>query len=293
MKMFVTPLSERKKGCQARENARKQGVDLPLSSLLLGHRQTRSSYQLCSFPPPPPTKPKSGFPPALVELKERIERAHPCLPKESPGSKWPKTTLAALKDGKRLTPQQLGVLNDLCSRESAAFRYEGDRASLAVSHASVVVFACRSLERVVAARDVALDPAQPEDDSPPAATAAAAAARVLAEPRAPDYWVRAAADGSRESHYREDHVGVTLVFRHRRRDLGLASEAATKATAKAKAAKRSDKSETPEEHEGEIGLARLGAICDDFQARVEAALPGMYAWFEPRSRHVTLRGICG
>ena len=86
---------------------------------------------------------------------------------------------------------------------------------------------------------------------------------------------------------------MTLVFRHRRRDLGLASEAATKATAKAKAAKRSGKSETPEAHEGEIGLARLGAICDDFQARVEAALPGMYAWFEPRSRHVTLRGICG
>lgn len=214
------------------------------------------------------------------------------MPKESPGSKWPKTTLAALRDGKRLTPQQLEILNDLCSQESAAFRYEGDRASLAVSHASVVVFACRSLERVVAARDVPLDSTSPEDDSPPDEAAAAAAAKVLAEPQAADYWIQAAADGNRESHYRKDHVGVTLVFRHRRRDLGLASEAAIKAT-KAAAAKKKGSSEKPEAHEGEIGLARLGAICSDFQQRVEAALPGMYAWFEPGSRHVTLRGICG
>ena len=188
------------------------------------------------------------------------------------------------------------MLNDLCRQESAAFHYEGDRASLAVSHASVVVFACRSLERVVAARDVDLDRTRPEDDSPPAAEAAAAAAKVIAEPQAPGYWVQAAADGNRESHYRKDHVGVTLVFRHRRRDLHLASEAATKAAAKAAAGAKKKSGEgggKPEAHEGEIGLARLGAICDDFRARVEAALPGMYAWFEPGSRHVTLRGICG
>lgn len=197
------------------------------------------------------------------------------------------------------------MLNDLCDKESAAFRFEGDRASLAVSHASVVVFACRSLERVVAARDVELDRSRPEDDAPPAAEAAAAAARVLAEPRAPGYWFRAASDGNRESHYRGDHVGVTLVFRHRRRDLGLAAGAAARAKAemaKAAAAKKEEeekksggggREEKPEPHEGEIGLARLGSICDDFRERVEAALPGMYAWFEPGSRHVTLRGICG
>jgi len=269
----------------------------------------------------------SGFPPALVELKQRIELAHGhCLPRESPGSKWPKTTLAALKDGKRLTPHQLEKLNELCARESAAFHYEGDRASLAVTHASVVVFACRSLERVVAARDVALDESTPEDDSPPDAAAEAAAAKVIAEPSAEDYWVQAAADGNRESHYRGDHVGVTLVFRHRRRDLKLTSGAAAKAAAKegskkslsfrfgskkggataeeAAAAARGSSDEAAagatagaatatEPKEGEIGLARLAAICDDFQKRVEEALPGMYAWFEPISRHVTLRGICG
>lgn len=251
----------------------------------------------------PPKLPSSGFPPALLELKERIELAHPSLPKESPGSKWPKTTLAALRDGQRLTPQQLEILNDLCSQESAAFHFEGDRASLAVTHASVVVFACRSLERVIAARDVALDSTRPEDDSPPDAAAAAAAAKVMAEPEAPNYWVQAAADGNRESHYRKDHVGVTLVFRHRRRDLGLASEAAARAAERQaeeeeeektkKRTKKRSESEKGQVRPGEIGLARLGAICDDFRSRVEAALPGMYAWFEPASRHVTLRGICG
>lgn len=183
-------------------------------------------------------------------------------------------------------------MNDLCSQESAAFHYEGDRASLAVTHASVVVFSCRSLESVIAARDVALDASRPEDDSPPDALAAAAAAGVIAEPQAPNYWVQAAADGNRESHYRKNHVGVTLVFRHRRRDLGLASEAASRA-ARRMAEEERKKSGEEEGREGEIGLARLGAICDNFRARVEAALPGMYAWFEPGSRHVTLRGICG
>lgn len=42
-----------------------------------------------------------------------------------------------------------------------------------------------------------------------------------------------------------------------------------------------------------IGLARLQAIIDDFKAKVDAALPGMYAWFDPASRHVTLRGMIG
>lgn len=36
------------------------------------------------------------------------------LPKENPGSRWPKTSLGALKDGARLTPDQLDKLNAIC-----------------------------------------------------------------------------------------------------------------------------------------------------------------------------------
>ena len=55
-----------------------------------------------------------GFSPALTKLKEDINLQHPELPQENPGSRWPKTSLGALKDGQRLTPDDLRILTDLC-----------------------------------------------------------------------------------------------------------------------------------------------------------------------------------
>ena len=55
-----------------------------------------------------------GFPLALKDLKNNVDRVLPGLPKENPGSMWPKTTLAPLKDGRRLTPEQLKLLMDIC-----------------------------------------------------------------------------------------------------------------------------------------------------------------------------------
>ena len=61
----------------------------------------------------------------------------------------------------------------------------------------------------------------------------------------------AARDGGREPHYRDDAFGATLVARLRRAP---------------------------------------GAVAE-FRAAVDAALPGMYAWFRDDSLHVTLRGL--
>ena len=55
-----------------------------------------------------------GFPPALVELKHAIAEAAPGLKAENPGSRWPKTSLGALGDSARLTPDQLDRLNAIC-----------------------------------------------------------------------------------------------------------------------------------------------------------------------------------
>jgi len=60
----------------------------------------------------------SGFPGNLLELKARTAQQFPTLPKESPGSLWPKTTLGALKDKRRLTPQQLQDLIAMCKYTS-------------------------------------------------------------------------------------------------------------------------------------------------------------------------------
>ncbi len=55
-----------------------------------------------------------GFSPALAGLKQELNSKHPELPRENSGSKWPKTSLGALKDNQRLTPEHLSVLLKLC-----------------------------------------------------------------------------------------------------------------------------------------------------------------------------------
>lgn len=67
-----------------------------------------------SFHDAPSTSARSGFPKALVDLKGALVANCAALPPESPGSKWPKTTLGALRDGVRLTPEQLQQLNAIC-----------------------------------------------------------------------------------------------------------------------------------------------------------------------------------
>jgi hypothetical protein len=58
---------------------------------------------------------RSGLPPALVALKAGLEAAHAGLPRENPGSRWPKVTLGVLGDARRLLPDQLARLNALCA----------------------------------------------------------------------------------------------------------------------------------------------------------------------------------
>lgn len=49
-----------------------------------------------------------------MDLKDALADTCKGLPPENPGSKWPKTTLGALRDGTRLTPEQLQQLNAIC-----------------------------------------------------------------------------------------------------------------------------------------------------------------------------------
>lgn len=167
----------------------------------------------------------SGFPPQLAALKAALADAHgDALPKESPGSRWPKTSLGAVRDGRRLTPEQLSALLRVC-REEGQELFGGEcasRAAVEVRDLSVLTYECRSLERVVARQRLALlggggggndggNGAGPLDASPPAEEEVARVAAVLAEADDPDYWYHASRDGGREAHYRSPAPGVTLV----------------------------------------------------------------------------------
>ena len=85
---------------------------------------------------------RRGFPPAITQLKAVLERMHPTLPKENPGSRWPKTSLGALRDRKRLTPHQLERLLRIC-REEGALMQAGGLQPLEVNRAALCIFECR------------------------------------------------------------------------------------------------------------------------------------------------------
>jgi hypothetical protein len=237
----------------------------------------------------------SGFPPQLTALKSALADAHgDALPKESPGSRWPKTSLGSVRDGKRLTPEQLAALLSVCREESAALQKAIEEAaadastaaataattttttagsSIQISHLSVLTYECRSLERVMARERLALL-GGPLDASPPSAEEAARVASVLAEADDPDYWFHASRDGGREGHYRNMAPGVTLVH-----ELGLGGGGGGCGAGASASAPLSASS------------ALLLAAVRRFRERIDAALPGVYAWFDEASLHVTVRAI--
>lgn len=62
-----------------------------------------------------------GFSPALAGFKQEVNSKHSELPRENPGSKWPKTSFGAVKDNQRLTPENLSALMDLCRQVTSSY----------------------------------------------------------------------------------------------------------------------------------------------------------------------------
>lgn len=200
----------------------------------------------------------TGFPPALEELKEALSAHHgAALPPENPGSRWPKSSLGCLANGRRLNPEELARLHAVCTAHSVVLPAAQP---VVVEDLQLTLFACRSLERVVARQTLELgidEDAERRvlDDELPSKAAAAAAAATLAEfapERLATYWVDVARDGGREEHYRGDARGATLVAPLR-----------------------------------DTYAAELAA----FRAAVDAALPGAYVWFADESLHITVRAL--
>ena len=120
---------------------------------------------------------------------------------------------------------------------------------------SVVLFQCRSLERVLSEHVVSFrNDGIARNRDRPSRDETAVVDAVLRESSREclgRYWPLAARDGGREPHYRDDKFGATLVAR----------------------------------------LKKPPGAVAEFRAAVDAALPGMYAWFHDDSLHVTLRGL--
>ncbi|CAD7703149.1 unnamed protein product [Ostreobium quekettii] len=152
----------------------------------------------------------SGFPPSLARLKSELSAEIDALPPEKPGSLWPKTTLAAVKDNRRLSPKQLTALGKICREATEAMsRCSQGNIQVVVDRLSVVFYACRCLERTLFKANCKL--AGMLDDSEPTQESKEFTRQVVDEVNTPDYWFHASKDGHRESHYRGNAMGLTLV----------------------------------------------------------------------------------
>ena len=147
-----------------------------------------------------------GFPPVLAGIKARLNEEDG-LPPENFGSRWPKTTLAALRDdAPPLSLAELTSLRALCEEHASQLSLR-----VPVSSLSVVSYDQRGLESVRERSDVALGSAV--DDAEPSDAEQARVRGVLDEwSDLETYLPRVNAPGSRISSYREaSPQGSTLV----------------------------------------------------------------------------------
>ena len=147
-----------------------------------------------------------GFPPVLAGIKARLNEEDD-LPPENFGSRWPKTTLAALHDdAPPLSLPELTSLRALCEEHALQLSLR-----VPVSSLSVVSYDQRGLESVRERSDVALGSAV--DDSEPSDAERERVRGVLDEwSDLEAYLPRVNAPGSRISSYRESSPqGSTLV----------------------------------------------------------------------------------
>lgn len=203
-----------------------------------------------------------GFPRSLTEAKRRL--AAMSLPgiggEESFGSKWPKTTLAAVEDDSPdITPDQLGRLQSICEEHSE--RIHECNFVVKVETLSVVEYECRSLERLVGRRDISLAvPGSDMADIVDVEEKATADGVVDEWSDLESYLPKVNAPGSRIGSYRNDDShggsGSTCVAFLRE--------------------------SMPEEM-----MRRLS----EFEESVEREFPGRYSWLDKSSLHCTLRSL--
>lgn len=199
-----------------------------------------------------------GFPPSLAKLKQQLTAQSRALPPENPGSRWPKTSLGCLKEGRRLTPEQLRDLQSLCKRFSDDAKLQACR--LRVSNAEVVLFECRCLESILHKHTLQLS--DEFDEAGPSPAEQEIVKNVIAEADDPGYWFAASKDGNRESHYRGNALGATLCTCQ-----GAFVE---------------------EESNPSAAVAQVVA---QFREQVDDILPDTYAWFSDTSLHITIRAL--
>ena len=226
-----------------------------------------------------------GFPPSLVQAKTKIASNNSNndgvllhLKEENFGSKWPKTTLGAVRDGAdELTLEQFERLRGLCnqyskqiitasslsssSSEQLQNHTTAESSRIKVATLSAVQYECRGLERLVKRIDITLDDSPhddaEEDSSKPSDEEQSRVNSVISEWNdAQSYLPRVNAPGSHIGSYRQDTHGNTCVAFI---DSAMPSH--------------------------------LRKCLSDFRNAVNDEFSGRYVWLDESSLHCTLRSL--
>lgn len=203
-----------------------------------------------------PTLVYAGFSPTLLRIKQALEAHMPGLCEENPGSRWPKTTLGALRDGHQLAWDDVLTLRDICDDVNRTVERSNTR--LIVDTLTAVWAGSRSLETCHARTTVPLQPTPSIDTAPPPEPHRSRVEHTLqqfARPHLAQYWDDLHCENNHARNYRTECVDPTLV------------------------------------HVLKKESAPIDAFIQQFIEQVDAALPGMYDWFAPYSRHLTVRTL--
>lgn len=200
-----------------------------------------------------------SFSRTLLDVKRHVEFAMGgSLKPENTGTKWPKTTLGCLNDGKKLSREELKTIRKLCDTANAKLdALEVEDRRVCIGELLVVVFACRSLERSNLVIPIQLRGKMQDNDKGPEGHKAfvRTVMREFEEHNLNDYFKSLPPEGrTLDAYYRTDHVETTLVA-----DVHF-----------------SDKVEK---------------IAKSFKACMNKALKGKYGWFSDDSRHLSLRAL--
>lgn len=205
-----------------------------------------------------------GFPPELATVKSKLNsrQVELGLKEEGFGSRWPKTTLAALNDAAlAFTLEELQRLQALCKQHSVKL-LEARGVTVPVTALSVVEYQARSLEAPRMRLDLPLLPrselGEVLSDMPSEEERARVQSVLAAGEDSATYLPKVNAPGSRASSYHEaSPSGVTCVVFW---------------------------GEQPE-------LEPLRIWLRGFQQAVDAAFPGVYSWVDEGSLHCTVRSL--
>jgi len=166
------------------------------------------------------------------------------------------------------------ILNIYKFRKSTLefFRSTENTPQIAVDAASVTIYECRSLERLIFEQIVPFQGIK--NSQGPIPEEKERVKLLIGEADEPNYYEAVIKPGNRTVHYRDDAVGATLVH-----PLLMTPVRGYPVRA---ALKERGMREIDDRH-------RLIEAIEIFRQRVDGALPGLYTWFDDTSLHITLR----